>query len=156
MVTGTAVGININTFLDSTKLQYTMKLERSCGAIVIHDGKILLVQERKNRNWGFPKGHVEGEETDEQAATREIYEETGLRATLRQDFRREITFKTKKGKMKTVVLFIATVETAKLGKPDKNISECRWATPAEALHLLTFAATRAVLQTVISSENLPS
>lgn len=29
-------------------------------------------------NWGLPKGHIEGSETPEQAALREVEEETGL------------------------------------------------------------------------------
>lgn len=50
---------------------------RSAGGIVLGDsGTIALVGSRTYL--GFPKGHVEEEETDEEAARREIEEETGL------------------------------------------------------------------------------
>ena len=52
---------------------------------VIADGKILLVQEAHGRHqgrWGFPKGHVEANESPEAAALRELGEETGMTGTL--------------------------------------------------------------------------
>lgn len=53
---------------------------RSAGGIVLGDhGAIALVQRANgDGSWLFPKGHVEGNETDEQTARREIEEETGL------------------------------------------------------------------------------
>lgn len=44
--------------------------------------KILLIKHRKNRRWTQPGGHIEGNETPEEAAVREVYEETGLRVRL--------------------------------------------------------------------------
>lgn len=52
---------------------------RSAGGIVLGDsGTIALVKKRDRTRWGFPKGHIEPGETDEEAARREIEEETGL------------------------------------------------------------------------------
>ncbi len=44
--------------------------------------KILLVKHKKNGKWTQPGGHIEGNETPEEAAIREVYEETGLRVRL--------------------------------------------------------------------------
>ncbi|MEN9737827.1 MAG: hypothetical protein RJA26_1060, partial [Actinomycetota bacterium] len=42
-------------------------------------GGFVLSASRSGRiDWCVPKGHLEGEETREQAAVREVYEETGL------------------------------------------------------------------------------
>ena len=49
------------------------------GGIVIWDGKVLL-RRSKNNVWLFPKGHVEQGENLQQAAEREIEEETGVLA----------------------------------------------------------------------------
>ena len=55
----------------------SMKYEKSCGAVVytkINDTiKYVLVQQLEGF-WGFPKGHIEGNETEEENALREIYE----------------------------------------------------------------------------------
>lgn len=44
--------------------------------------KILLVMHKKNKRWTQPGGHIEDDETPEEAALREVYEETGLRVRL--------------------------------------------------------------------------
>src|SRR5215210_5279704 len=55
--------------------------ETSAGGVVfrVEDGRPLFLLIRDSyRNWGFPKGHVESGEAPEQAALREVAEETGL------------------------------------------------------------------------------
>ena len=50
------------------------------GCVLRKDGKYLLVQEKKPDvygKWNLPAGHVDSGETIEQAATREVFEETG-------------------------------------------------------------------------------
>jgi 8-oxo-dGTP pyrophosphatase MutT (NUDIX family) len=49
---------------------------RSAGAVVV-DGETCLVLHR-GREWVFPKGHIEQDETPEQAAIREVREESGV------------------------------------------------------------------------------
>lgn len=51
------------------------------AAIIVRDGKLLLVQRRVaegSLSWQFPAGAVEAGETFEEAAVRETAEETGL------------------------------------------------------------------------------
>jgi len=54
---------------------------RKCGVILYNqqENKYFLVFGRKSQKWGFPKGHQEDNETDEQTARREFFEETGYR-----------------------------------------------------------------------------
>ena len=50
-------------------------------AVVVRDGRVLLVERAKAPNagtWGFPGGHVEWGETALEAAVRELAEETGV------------------------------------------------------------------------------
>lgn len=52
---------------------------QTSGGIVLGDaGTVALVRNRKDTLWFFPKGHLEEGESNEQAARREIEEETGL------------------------------------------------------------------------------
>jgi 8-oxo-dGTP pyrophosphatase MutT (NUDIX family) len=52
--------------------------QRSAGGLVVEAGQILLISTRSGRRWQLPKGHIEMGETPEQAAVREIREETGV------------------------------------------------------------------------------
>ena len=69
-----------------------MITEHSCGAVVFtrEDGCIRYVIIRSKEGfYGFPKGHREGAESEEETALREILEETGLTVTLLDGFRAE-------------------------------------------------------------------
>ena len=44
--------------------------------------KLLLVKHKKYNKWLQPGGHIEDNETPEEAAVREVYEETGIKSTL--------------------------------------------------------------------------
>ncbi len=52
------------------------------GALIIRDGKILFQRRTDNGQWGLIGGLVEMNETYEEAAIREIWEETGLEVQL--------------------------------------------------------------------------
>ena len=44
--------------------------------------KLLLEKHKKYNKWLQPGGHIEDNETPEEAAVREVYEETGIKSTL--------------------------------------------------------------------------
>ena len=68
-----------------------MKREKSCGAIVFtqENGvrQYVIIRETYEGAYGFPKGHMEAEETERETALREVKEETGLDVVLYDDFR---------------------------------------------------------------------
>jgi 8-oxo-dGTP pyrophosphatase MutT (NUDIX family) len=51
---------------------------RSAGGLVVLGSRILLISTQAGRRWQLPKGHIEEGETSEQAAVREVREETGV------------------------------------------------------------------------------
>jgi 8-oxo-dGTP diphosphatase len=55
---------------------------RAAGGLVVRDGSVLLVHRPKYDDWSFPKGKLEEGESWEDAALREVEEETGLRCVL--------------------------------------------------------------------------
>jgi 8-oxo-dGTP pyrophosphatase MutT (NUDIX family) len=52
------------------------------GVVVDRGGRIALVRERGKAGWGLPKGRIEPRESLEEAALREVREETGIRARI--------------------------------------------------------------------------
>ena len=72
-----------------------MITEKSCGAVVYtedHGNIQYVVIRSKNGIYGFPKGHMEGAESEEETALREILEETGLKVNLTSGFKIEDTY----------------------------------------------------------------
>ena len=55
-----------------------VEYHHSAGGLVMSGERILLISTRRGRRWQLPKGHLEPGETSEQAAVREIREETGV------------------------------------------------------------------------------
>ena len=92
---------------------YKMKIEKSCGAVVFtkENGKLqYLIIESKEGIFGFPKGHIEGNETEKETALREISEETGLTVELNEQFREEDSYwihRKDEKILKQVVYFLA-------------------------------------------------
>jgi bis(5'-nucleosidyl)-tetraphosphatase len=96
--------------------------EKAAGGILyLRDGKkiyYLILRAAKHGEWGPPKGHAETGETEVETATREIYEESGLRhLTFDPGFREVLSYNiNKKGTQRTkeVVFFLAETATDEL------------------------------------------
>ena len=86
-------------------------LEKSCGTIpyTINNGTIhyLLVKAKDDGYCGFPKGHVEADESEEETALRETLEETSVNVQINRDFRYVISYQMDNGNTKTVIYFLA-------------------------------------------------
>lgn len=129
-----------------------MNLERSCGAIVFTrtGGEIryVIVTEMAGAH-SYPKGHMEGNETEMETAVREIYEETGLRPAFLPGFRMEDEYalSEKPGTRKRVVYFLAEFEGQALAPHVKHeIREIQLLPYDEALALIGHESARAVLR----------
>ncbi len=122
--------------------------EKSCGAVVWRrrDGRREYLLARHNGgHWGFPKGHVEGSETEEETARREIWEETGLEAAVSTAFRRQVTYYPKPGVIKDVIFFTATPVGGAEHAQETEISEIGWFAFLEACGRVTYATDEEVL-----------
>ncbi len=88
--------------------------EKSCGTIPYTDKDktiyYLLVKAKGNGYCGFPKGHVENDESEIETALRETFEETSVRVEVNKDFRRETVYKMRNGVEKTVVYYLASFQ----------------------------------------------
>ena len=127
-----------------------MKQEKSCGALVYRfqgdQLMLLLLRHRHGGHWSFPKGHVEGDETEIQTALREIREETGLTVSLKEGFRHTVEYYPKPGIRKQVVYFLGEAASdAKAVRQEEEISELHWVEWSQAMEAVTFKNDRNLL-----------
>lgn len=127
-----------------------MKLEKSCGAIVYrkinNDIEFLAIRSNSpDRHWGFPKGHVEGKETEEETCMREVYEETGLIIKPHEGFREYDKYKIGENVYKEVIFFIAEATAQEVVIDQNEVEEYRWASFQEIYDLLTYDSGKGIL-----------
>lgn len=94
-------------------------------------GTIALVRGENSRSWLFPKGHVEEGETDEQAARREIAEETGIGELeyiddLGEFTRPSVVAQGVINEEKTVHLYLFAAPPRAVLAPTMEIKEAKW------------------------------
>ena len=129
------------------KLNDNFEYENSCGAIVFNENteKILLVK-MHNGNWGFPKGHIEKDETKEETAIREVLEETNVRIKIIPDFEREIKYIPNEKTIKKVTIFMGITQDEEVTIDTSEIEDFKWCTYEEALKLVTYKLQKDVLE----------
>jgi len=120
-----------------------MSTEVASGAVVYQqkDGHpaYLLLQSATSDFWGFPKGHVEGDETLVATAQREIKEETQLDVQVNTDFRTDTAYHLANGNLKKVTLFVSEVPTGvAVTRQKAEISATGWFDYAAARERLTY------------------
>lgn len=125
-----------------------MTEEKSCGAVILHEDKFLVVKKRQEDggHWDFPKGKIQAKETEQECAKREVYEETGLKIRMLPGFKAEIQYYPKAGVLKTVVFFLAFPEQAKVKYITGEITDHKWLPYEQALKQLTYENARSVLR----------
>lgn len=103
-------------------------LRKSCGVIPfrLNDAeKEYLILLQTNNCWSFPKGHIEAGETENQTALRELFEETGLRASLVPEQRIVFEYDIPPYSRKQVVLFLGKVDGSVIPQ-ETEVVNYRW------------------------------
>lgn len=119
-----------------------MQYEKSCGAVVYRkyhgNTEILLIKHINSGHWSFPKGHVEGSETEIETAVREIKEETSIDVLIDQTFRETVSYSPKRDTKKEVVYFIAKARNIDFIPQEDEVAEIRWVDINHASAVLTY------------------
>ena len=126
-----------------------MRKEKSCGCITIDDDKVLLMYEKNQNFWGFPKGHVEPNETEIETAKREVEEEVGLKVSVDENKRYELKYKIGEDREKTCVLFVAKPITYDIKNQETEVLESGWFSFDEAQNLLPYQDQQEALKQAI-------
>ena len=130
-----------------------MNYEYSCGAVVftrIGGVPHYVLVRAKNQPvgcHGFPKGHMEPGETEEQTALREIFEEVGLRVRLLEGLRAvtEYPLPYPPDTRKRVVFFLAEYEDQEVTVQETELAAITIAPWPQALELTEFADSKKIL-----------
>lgn len=124
--------------------------EKSCGAVIYRvinsEVQYLLIKNKRSENWGFPKGHIEQGETEQETAIREVLEETGLHITILPDFSAKSEYSIQGRVEKFVTIFLARTDDRILTIQEDEIDDYAWADYTDALRILKFDNDRSIMR----------
>lgn len=123
-------------------------LIRAAGGIVWEgepwSSRIAAIYRNRYRDWSLPKGKLEGGESFEEAAIREIREETGCTVEL-LDFAGDIEY-TKNGRPKLVKYWHAALVGEADFQPNSEVARMEWLGVEEAIERLNYSSERRLLE----------
>ena len=120
---------------------------RAAGGVVWretdHGHEVLLVHRPKYDDWTIPKGKLDFDETDAEAALREVEEETGLQCVLGAEVT-SISYVDRKGRPKIVRYWTMSAIGGEF-VPTDEVDEIVWLTVDDAIEHLSYDRDRDVL-----------
>lgn len=127
-----------------------MKKEKSSGAVIfrLENKKPLYLLLYGPTYWGFPKGLVEKNETEEDTTRRETKEETGIDIKIIPGFKERIKYMYRfKDELisKEVVFFVAETKQKDI-RLSKEHEDFKWLSYDEALNLIKFKNQKELLK----------
>jgi 8-oxo-dGTP pyrophosphatase MutT (NUDIX family) len=141
----------------STEVPEATKHDFSAGGVVIRGEDVAVIVPVKRgqdgqRVLGLPKGHPDPGETPEQAARREVREETGLDAEPIEELGEiRYWYRGKRARVhKRVVFYLFEYRSGDVADHDSEIEEARWMPLSEAAQALTYAGERDMVARALS------
>ena len=117
----------------------------AAGGLVLRDGLVAVVHRPRYDDWTLPKGKLDEGEDFEQAALREVKEETGLRCRIARTLG-DTSYHDHKDRPKLVRYYeMQPDEDPGEFEPNDEVDELRWLPVEEACALVSHAHDRAVL-----------
>ena len=119
----------------------------AAGGVVwkVDDGTILivLVHRPKYDDWTLPKGKLEDGESHEQAARREVEEETGYRCKAGHELI-SVAYRDGRGRPKVVRYWEMTISKGEFA-PNDEVDRLQWVTVSDAMKRLSYDHDKPVL-----------
>lgn len=127
-----------------------MQIVKSCGAVVFtrESGQVhFLVIRTVSGDHGFPKGHVQPNESEKETAQREIFEEVGLKVRFLEGFREELFYPLhrKPGCTKNSVYYLAEYAQQTPVCQEEEVSAAFLMPYEQAMQTIAFADLKEVL-----------
>ena len=132
--------------------------ELSAGGVIYrrNAGDVEIALIRTGKRWGLPKGHVERGEGIQEAACREVFEETGLQGDVIAklgEIAYRYAYKKAGGELvrvfKRVHFYLLRWTKGEARGHDYEVDEARWFALNEALEQLTFPTELKMVQKAI-------
>jgi 8-oxo-dGTP pyrophosphatase MutT (NUDIX family) len=127
--------------------------EVSYGGVVVRGEDVIVIVPRgRRRVLGLPKGGADPGETPEQTAAREVREETGITASVR-DLLGQVDYSYRRGGRrvdKTVHFFLCMFEAGDTSDHDHEVDDARWMPLREARRRLSYPGERAMIERALS------
>jgi 8-oxo-dGTP pyrophosphatase MutT (NUDIX family) len=126
--------------------------ETSYGGVVVRGEDVLVITPAGKRVTGLPKGGPNHGETPEQTAVREVREETGITARVREPLG-DVRYWYRRGGRrvhKTVHFFLCDFVSGSTADHDHEVDDARWIPAADARTALSYAGERALIDRALS------
>jgi len=133
----------------------TEVIQAAGGLVVRRQGgelQIAIVHRPVHQDWSYPKGKLEEGETLEEAAHREVLEETGYGCRLLR-FIGHTEYIDRKGRPKVVAYWVMSPEAGAFAV-NEEVDELRWLNVPEADRLLSYERDRELLAVVAADDQL--
>lgn len=120
------------------------------GVVFDRQGRVLVLRHAAGP-WVFPKGHLEGSETELEAALREVREEGGVVAACRSPHRTWVTtYRNDAGVWRHITWFACETDAVAAEPTEELFPEAEFLPPEVALERLSFDADRQLLGRILS------
>ena len=120
----------------------------AAGGVVVRDGLVAVVHRPRYDDWSLPKGKLDPGESFEEAALREVGEETGLRCELVQELP-SVEYEVR-GRPKLVRYWVMDVAEDQCFAPNDEVDELRWLELPAAAALLTYEHDQELVAAMVS------